>query len=208
VVVSEGVRFWEKKYDGDELVYGSKPNKFLLRHGPHRISSGAKVLSLAEGEGRNAIWLARRGCYVTAVDWSSRALDKMTKLADKAGVSVEAHRQDVTRFDCGRGRWDVVLLLHLHLPPTSRRRLHMRVARSLRPGGLVFVEALHPAQRRRKGNGDLPRFFYTRQVLCQDFSSLAVELAREEERFVDAGEYSGMTSVTNLIGRKRTGKRK
>ena len=201
--MSKGRLFWDRKYERQEYVYGNKPNRFLVEQAPGRLAVSHKVLTLGEGEGRNAVWLARQGYDVTAVDYSRPALEKLHILAREYGVEVRTHLSDVMDFDLGEKCWDAVVLLHMHLPLRKRRLLHRRIIKALRPSGLVLLEALSCDQFGRKSGGpDRPELLYSAEALCRDFSLLTICRLVKEERFIDAGEHCGMTSVINLVARR------
>lgn len=198
--MSTGNEYWERKYSGDDFVYGRAPNLFLVEHAFDFIRPGGRALSLGEGEGRNAVWMAKQGWEVTAVDYSRAAIGKLERYAREAGVEIEAHCLDVLDFECGRQIWDALVLLHLHLPPKSRRELHRRAYEALRPGGVLILEALRPEQLQRSSSGpDREELLYSVDDLREDFEGMEILLMEEEDRLIEAGEHRGITSVVSLI---------
>lgn len=139
--------FWDQRYASDEFAYGTAPNEFLVQMAP-RIRAGGRVLCLAEGEGRNAVWLAQQGLQVTAVDVSEQGLRKARHLAQRAHVAVDCVVADVTRFDLGVERWDAIVSIFLHLPPRPRAALHARCLAALQPGGVYLYESYGSGQLR------------------------------------------------------------
>ena len=201
--MSTGLDYWNQKYQRGEFVYGRRPNQFLVDHAPDVFTPAGQVLSLGEGEGRNAVWMACRGWQVTAVDYSRPALDKLKGHADREGVEIESHCLDVLDFDLGLACWDVVVLLHLHLLRPQRRALHRRIAGALRPGGVLLLEALRVDQLERASGGpESPDLLYTAQELRRDFADLDIRLLAERDRYIAAGEHRGVTSVVGFIGRR------
>lgn len=194
---------WEAKFDRPDFVYGHRPNVFLCRFASGVLPREARVLSLAEGEGRNAVWLARRGHEVCAVDRSEAALAKLGRYAAVAGVEVDRKRHDVVEFRPGEAMWSGIVILHLHLPPSERRVVHRRAARALEPGGVLLLEALRPEQLHQPTDGPSdPSLLYTHEELRRDFASLEIKRLSEEDRVIHAGQHEGMTSVVNLIARR------
>jgi 2-polyprenyl-3-methyl-5-hydroxy-6-metoxy-1,4-benzoquinol methylase len=106
---------WDERYSADEYVYGTSPNEFLVEK-VSCIPKG-KVLSLAEGEGRNAVFLAREGYSVTAVDASLVGLNKARELAEKNDVVVEFIHTDLADYDLGEDKWDGIVSIFCPLPP-------------------------------------------------------------------------------------------
>jgi SAM-dependent methyltransferase len=140
--------FWNARYAGDGYAYGKAPNEFLVQCLPRlqSLPHGACVLCLADGEGRNGVWLASRGFAVTSVDIAEEGLRKAAALAERAGVALQTIQGDITAFELGRDRWDAIVSIFLHLPAKARRALHRRCVDALRPGGLFVFEAYSPEQ--------------------------------------------------------------
>ena len=110
--------FWDDRYRGDTYAYGTEPNDFL-RAEAHRIGVGP-VLCLAEGEGRNAVFLASLGHRVTAVDFSAEGLRKAARLARDRGVEIELVEADLATFDLGEAAWSGIVSIFAHTPPAIR----------------------------------------------------------------------------------------
>src|SRR4051812_10772257 len=107
---------WDERYSDTDFVYGTEPNDFLAANAEKYFAAGAEVLSLGEGEGRNAVFLARRGVRVTGVDGSAVGLAKAQKLAAQQGVTIETLVADLADFDLGVERWDGILSIWCHTP--------------------------------------------------------------------------------------------
>ncbi len=114
--------FWNARYAGDEYAYGTAPNDFLVAQ-VALLPVGQPVLCLADGEGRNGVWLASRGFDVTSIDVAQQGLDKAQALAKRAGVSLQTLRADVTRHELGENRWGAIVSIFLHLPRRARALL-------------------------------------------------------------------------------------
>lgn len=164
--------FWNERYAGEGFAYGTQPNTFLVEHaGP--VAPGAEVLCLADGEGRNGVWLARQGARVSSWDVAQCGLDKARRLAEQAGVPLQTVLADVTTADLGRGRWDLIASIFLHLPAPARRALHRRCAAALKPGGRFLFEAYGPGQRARGTGGPKePALLPTLAEVEADFEGL------------------------------------
>jgi SAM-dependent methyltransferase len=194
---------WDARFSGEAYVYGTQPNDFLVEQAP-RLPPGGRVLSLGEGEGRNAVYLASLGHHVTAVDASRVGLAKARRLAAERGVSVETVPSDLSDFTFAPAAWDVAILIFCHLPPDLRRRVHRAVVESLRPGGLVLLEAYTPAQLGfRTGGPPVVELLYTAEALREDFAGLELPVLRELTREVREGTlHTGQAAVVQLVGRK------
>ncbi|MEO8654690.1 MAG: methyltransferase domain-containing protein [Ramlibacter sp.] len=135
--------FWNARYAAEGYSYGTEPNEFLVQCLPRlkSLPPGASVLCLADGEGRNGVWLARQGFAVTSVDIAEEGLRKARALAGSACVALQTQQADVTAVAPAERSWDAIVSIFLHLPARPRRELHRRCLAALRPGGLFVFEA-------------------------------------------------------------------
>lgn len=194
--------FWNKRYAGDHFVYGTEPNSFLAEHS-HLLTG--PVLSLSEGEGRNAVFLASRGLDMLGVDLSSVALDKARKLAHSRGVKIRTAVADLATYEPEENRYGAVVSISAHLPGAIRQRLYSLIERSLKPGGVIVLEAYSEKQLSRDTGG--PKdvdLLMTVDKIRREFPNLEPVLLREVERDVSEGEgHTGMASVIQFVGKRR-----
>lgn len=193
---------WNQRYAGDEYVYGKEPNTFLAEHA--RKLEGP-VLSLAEGEGRNAVYLASLGLQVHGVDMSDVGLAKAQALAKAEGVEIQTEVADLGVFEPAAGHYGSVVSIFAHLPSVIRQRLYPLVERALKPGGLLLLEAYSEAQLARDTGGPKDAdMLMTLAKVQHEFRNLEPLLLQEVERDVVEGTlHSGRASVVQFIGRKR-----
>ena len=193
---------WDQRYAGDEFVYGTEPNTFLAQHA--RLLSGP-VLSLAEGEGRNGVFLASLGLDVLGVDSSEVGLAKAHKLAAVRGVTIRTLVTDLAVYEPPPSTFGAVISIFAHLPSALRRRLYPLVERSLKPGGVILLEAYTKAQLKRDTGGPKdPDLLMASADLERSFPGCEVILSREIERDVVEGKFhSGLASVVQFIARKK-----
>lgn len=197
--------FWNSRYGSSaDYVYGTAPNDFLASAAAE-IPAGP-VLCLAEGEGRNAVFLAGRGHAVTAVDLSEAGIAKARELAQKRGVPLTAIAADLSEFAIAPQAWAGVVAIFMHLPPALRRDVLGRAAAGLRPGGVFVMEAYTPAQLGRNTGG--PRDIALLPTLAELHAALGdLEwlVAREIERDVCEGSgHTGGACVVQVVGRRRS----
>jgi SAM-dependent methyltransferase len=193
---------WDERYSSEQFAYGKEPNDFL-REVVDRLPVG-RTLCLAEGEGRNAVFLATRGHDVTAVDMSLVGLEKANRLAEERDVTIETVHADLADFSIIPEDWDVIVSIFAHLPPALRRQVHQEVVAGLRPGGIFLLEAYTPEQL-RYGTGGPPveEMMMTLRNLEQELDGLEWLHAKELVREVHEGEFHhGDGAVVQLIGRK------
>lgn len=194
---------WDDRYSDPDFAYGTEPNAFLAEEA-HRLPAEGPILCLAEGEGRNAVWLAERGYAVTAVDGSSVGLEKATKLARERGVDIECVCSDLAHYPIEPGQWAGIVSIFGHLPADLRPQVHRQVAEGLRPGGTLILEAYTP-QQLAYGTGGPPveAMMMDLARLESELPGLEFEVAREIEREVIEGKYhTGAGHVVQLVARR------
>lgn len=195
---------WNERYNTDEFVYGTEPNRFL-RENAHVLRG--PVLSLAEGEGRNAVFLAGLGLDVTAVDLADVGLAKAVRLAASCGVKIHCVHADLAHYDPGVETFNAVISIFAHVPSEIRRALHRRVIRCLKPGGRFLLEAYTPAQIPRGTGGPKdPDLCMNVRELMADLPGFTFEIAHEIDREVIEGKlHNGVASVVQILALKPAG---
>ncbi len=192
---------WDEKYDGAEYIYGTEPNTVL--HDNFTAMPLGKVLCLAEGEGRNAVFLARQGYKVTAVDSSIIGLKKAEKLADENDCTIEIVHADLEDFDPGLKKWDGIVSIFCHIPLHIRKKLHKKIVHALKTNGVFLLEAYTAAQLAH-GTGGPPTedLMMSAELLREELNGLEFKQLQELERDVIEGSYhSGRGAVVQAIGR-------
>ena len=195
-------QFWDQRFAEPGYKYGTAPNVFL-RAESGRLPPAARVLVPGDGEGRNSVWLAQQGHTVLAMDSSAVGLAKARALAAERGVAIDTEQGDLAEWAPIPGAWDALVLVYVHLPSAIRAEAHRRLVRGLRPGGVVLVEAFHPAQLGRSSGGpkDLD-MLYPLARLRADFAGLCDEVTGfEGEVVLDEGPgHQGIGQVTRFVG--------
>jgi SAM-dependent methyltransferase len=191
---------WDQRYGSDEYAYGMEPNDFL-RAEAHRIPPGP-VLCLAEGEGRNAVFLAGLGHAVTAVDLSIEGLRKAERLAKRDGVTLELIQADLATFDLSLDRWSGIVEIFAHVPPPVRRRVHAQIPVALRPGGCLVVETYRPEQLALGTGGPKELTLLSSLAeLREELGSLELVVAREANRDIHEGRFhDGPGATVQIVG--------
>ncbi|HEX8708773.1 MAG TPA: class I SAM-dependent methyltransferase, partial [Pyrinomonadaceae bacterium] len=186
----------------EEYAYGTVPNEFLVAQ-VGCIPNG-KVLSLAEGEGRNAVFLAKQGYAVTAVDASLVGLDKARKLAEENQVVVEFIHADLADYDLGENKWDGIVSIFCPLPSSLRKELYKKVIAGLKRNGVFLLEAYTPDQlKHNTGGGNSVDVMQTKESLRLELAGLKFKHLIELERDVVEGVYhTGIGSVVQAIATK------
>ena len=193
---------WDERYSAGEYVYGQEPNDFLVSVAG-RIPRG-RVLSLADGQGRNGVYLAGLGHQVTGVDSSAIGLEMARQLALERGVRIETIVADLAAFDLGRECWDGIVSIFCHLPPPVRKDLLRRVVDGLRPGGVFIMEAYAPAQLNfGTGGPSSVELLVPLSELKNELAGLRLDHAVEVERDVIEGKlHTGRAAVIQIVATK------
>jgi SAM-dependent methyltransferase len=198
---------WEQRFGGADYHYGTAPADFLLRHAG-LIPPGSDVLSVAEGEGRNAAFLAGLGHRVVAFDASPTGLMKARALAERGEVRVEFHLSQLEDWDWREAAHDAVVAIFAQFaPPPLRARLFAGVARTLRPGGLALIHGFAPRQVHLASGG--PReeaHLYTLPMLEAAFPGWEVLVAVGGDRVLREGTgHVGPAALVDFVARKPGG---
>ncbi|MCS6931617.1 MAG: class I SAM-dependent methyltransferase [Acetobacteraceae bacterium] len=192
--------FWDALYEGPGYRFGTEPAG-LLAASAKLVRPGMKALALADGEGRNGVWLAERGAEVLAVDVSPVARAKAEALAEARGVGARyrAVTADLLCWAWPEAAFDLVLIAFIAFAPAERRRVHRAALAALRPGGILLLECFSAAQRGRGTGGPRePEKLYTPQMLRADFAAAAIEHLSEAE--IEGPEGAG--AVVRLLARR------
>ena len=197
------VQFWNERYGQPEYVYGIEPNAFLKSSISHFSKTG-RVLCLAEGEGRNALFLSKQGYDVCAVDISSAGKEKAEKLALDNGVSIEYIVSDVNDYDFGEHKWDVIVSIFAHTDPATRKRVYQKALKSLKENGIFILESYHPNQLKYGTGGPKDiEWLVSLDDLIPHFPKQQIIHQIETERDVSEGAFhTGKAFVTQFIFKK------
>jgi len=201
---------WNQRYGTTEgYLFGTLPNAFLLSQ-QQLLKPGSYCLAVADGEGRNGIWLAEHGLRVLSVDSSIVALSKARKLAGERGVEVEFEQADLLQWDWGSDRFDMVVAIFVQFAePVQRRQMFANIERCLKPGGLLLLQGYTPRQLEyRTGGPSQAENLYTETMLRDEFSRWEIIHLREHDDFISEGSaHHGMSALIDLVARKANKKK-
>jgi SAM-dependent methyltransferase len=193
---------WDLRYAGEAYAFGTEPNPYLVD--VVSVLPRGLALSLGEGEGRNAVWLAEQGFTVESIDLSAVGVAKTLRLAAERGVTVEAAVGSIADFAWPADRYDLIIMMFVHPAPALRAELHRRLVASLRIGGSYVLEAYTPAQVARGGPG--PRevaHAMSEATLREELHGLEiVRLVEIERDSSSARRPTGPVSVVQLHARR------
>ena len=193
---------WNERYSSESYAYGTTANDFLVSM-IDRLPVG-KILCLAEGEGRNAVWLAQQGNEVTAIDASDVGLQKANRLAEERGVAITTVHADLADYDIGEQRWDAIISIFCHLPPGLRRDVHRHCVAGLRDDGMILLEAYTPLQLEyRTGGPPVAEMMMDAGSLSSELQGLKFLHLQECVRDIHEGEFhEGKGAVVQLLAMK------
>lgn len=193
---------WDERYSEPGFAYGTKPNDFLASVAD-KIPKG-KILSLAEGEGRNAIYLASLGYEVTGVDGSNVGLQKAMALASEHGVTITTVHADLSEFEILPEQWEGVIACYCHIPSVIRIPLHQAVVRGLKKGGVFILEAFSKEQLAYDTGGPQSLdMLMSLDELKQELVGLELIHSTQLVRnVIEGNRHTGLASVVQIFGKK------
>jgi SAM-dependent methyltransferase len=196
---------WEARYAAtDGYLFGTAPNRFLVDSAailpPH-----ADVLCVADGEGRNGVFLATLGHKIHAVEFAPTAIAKAQRLAAQRGVTLCSEQVDVLRWTWPRETYDAVVAIFVQfVPPASRPVFFANMVAALRPGGVLIMQGYRPEQvANGTGGPSDPAQCYTEPLLRESFSALTILHLHSHDAVIEEGAaHAGQSALIDLIARK------
>jgi SAM-dependent methyltransferase len=196
--------FWDARYDRDDYLFGEAPNAFLAAQAG-RLSPGLTALAIADGEGRNGVWLAQQGLIVTTTDISPRAIDKARALASRRGVALDARLADLDDWTWPESAFDVVVAIFVQFaPPPARDLMFRRIVAALRPRGLLILQGYRPEQigYGTGGPGQVENL-YTEALLRDAFAGLDIlHLESHDSELAEGPGHAGRSALIDLVARR------
>jgi SAM-dependent methyltransferase len=203
--VSPELARWNERFSAPGHVFGDAPNAFLARQA-HRLKAGQTALAVADGQGRNGVWLAKQGLKVTSFDFAPNGVARAKELAAAHGVAVEMHLADIFEWPWTPNAFDVVAAIFIQFaPPPMRARIFEGLKRTLKPGGLLILEGYRPQQVEYKTGGPPhAENMYTRELLAAAFGDMEIlHLAEYDAEIEEGAGHKGISALIDLVARKR-----
>ena len=195
---------WNERFSKAGYLFGTEPAQFLLEHQAY-LTAGAKTLAVADGEGRNSVYMAGLGLDVVAMDGSYIAIEKARALAMARDVTVAFNEADIAHWDWTEDQYDLVVAVYIQfVGPVMRDEIFAGMKRTLKPGGVIMLHGYTPEQI-ELGTGGPPQAenMYTVEMLEQAFADFEMLELRAYERHVDEGKgHSGTSALIDLVARK------
>lgn len=202
---ADATQFWNKRFDKEEFIFGKKPNEYLVEKTSQYLKSSNKVLCIADGEGRNGVWLAKQGMQVVGFDASDIALAKAKQFAQENHVAVDYSFSDTDSFTWQVNAYDAVIGIFIQFAePEMRSRIFKQVHSALKPGGIFILQGYTPKQLEYKTGGpSLIEHLYTEEIirgLAKDFQIL--DLCCYEKELSEGARHTGMSALLGLVAQK------
>jgi cyclopropane fatty-acyl-phospholipid synthase-like methyltransferase len=195
---------WDERYKHDEYHFGTQPNAFLVSQ-RDRLQAGMHSLAVADGEGRNGVWLAEQGLHVLSVEYSAVAITKARALSKARGVSVAFELADLSQWNWPEARFDVVAGIFIQfVGPEGRKQQFANMKRSLKPGGLLLLQGYTPRQLEYKTGGPSQvENLYTETLLKDAFADMEIlHLSTHDDIIEEGVGHCGMSALIDLVARK------
>jgi cyclopropane fatty-acyl-phospholipid synthase-like methyltransferase len=190
---------WDERYAGGEYFFGTRPNAFMVSQ-HHLLKPGMSCLAVADGEGRNGVWLVEQGLKVLSVD--SSAADT---LAQQRGVKLDFEVADLLNWKWGENRYDVVVAIFIQFAtPDQRTQLFASMKKCLKPGGLLLLQGYTPRQL-EYGTGGPPvaENMYSETLLREAFADMEIlHLAEHDSAINEGSGHHGMSALIDMVARK------
>lgn len=199
------INMWDERYAGGEYFFGTRPNEFLVSQ-QHLLEPGMSCLAVADGEGRNGVWLVEHGLKVLSVDSSAVAASKADTLAAQKGVKLDFEVADLLNWDWGAPRFDVVAAIFIQFAtPAQREALFKGIKQCLKPGGLLLLQGYTPRQLEYKTGGPpVAENMYTEPFLRKAFSDMEIIHLCEHDAEINEGSgHKGMSALIDMVARKK-----
>ncbi|GAA4184584.1 SAM-dependent methyltransferase [Shinella granuli] len=195
---------WDRRFEGEDYLFGTEPNAFLASQA-FRLEPGMKALAVADGEGRNGVWLAERGLDVVSIDASTVGLAKARELARRRGVTLETVLADLAEWEWEPEAYDLVVAIFVQFaPPELRRIMFEGFHTCLRPGGLLIMQG-YRVEQLGYGTGGPPHadHLYTQDLLIRSFGHWEIRHLRAHDSAIEEGVgHSGMSALIDLVAEK------
>lgn len=195
---------WNARFAQSDYVFGTAPNAFLAAQ-RDRLKPGQTALALADGEGRNGVWLAQQGLDVLSVDYSPAAQEKARRLAEKSGVALRTELADLTQRVWESEAFDIVAAIMIQFARSPEREAIFRGAkRALKRGGLVILQGYRPEQIAYKTGGPpTADNMYTEAMLRREFGDMRIlHLGAHDDTIAEGAGHHGLSALIDMVAEK------
>ncbi|QWD73534.1 class I SAM-dependent methyltransferase [Polynucleobacter sp. TSB-Sco08W16] len=203
---ADATQFWNERFNKEEFIFGKEPNEYLVEKTHQYLKPNNKVLCIADGEGRNGVWLAKQGMQVIGFDASDIALSKANQFARENQVKVEYSFSDTDSFAWHANTYDAVAAIFIQFADAPmRERIFQKVYETLKPGGIFILQGYTPKQIEYKTGGpSLIEHLYTEELISDLVKDLQIlELCSYEKELSEGPRHTGMSALLGLVAQKQ-----
>ena len=202
---TDATQFWNERFDKEEFIFGKEPNEYLVAQAHQHLKPNSSVLCIADGEGRNGVWLAKQGMRVTGFDVSDIALTKANQFAKENQVNIQYSLSDTDNFEWQPNTYDAAIGVFIQFAdPEMRARIFNQVRHTLKSGGLFILQGYTPKQLEYKTGGpSLIEHLYTEELireLTKGFEML--DLQCYEKELSEGARHAGMSALLGMVAKK------
>ena len=197
--------FWNKRFDKEEFIFGKEPNEYLVQQARVYLKPNQKVLCIADGEGRNGVWLAKQGMQVTGFDVSDIALEKAKQFAKDHQVAIDYSLSDTDSFDWQENSYDAVIGIFIQFAePQMRARIFKQAHKALKPGGILILQGYTLKQLEYKTGGpSLKDHLYTEDIIRDHVKEFQIlDLRCYEKELNEGARHAGISALLGLVAKK------
>jgi len=202
---TDATQFWNERFDKKEFIFGKEPNEYLVEQASRYLNPKSSVLCIADGEGRNGVWLAKQGMRVTGFDVSDIALSKANQFAKENQVNIQYSLCDTDGFDWQANSYDAVIGIFIQFAdPEMRARIFKQVHQTLKPGGLFILQGYTPKQLEyRTGGPSLIEHLYTEEMIRELSQGLEIlNMQCYEKELSEGARHTGMSALLGMVAKK------
>lgn len=195
--------FFDERFNNTEFFYGLKPNDYLYEKSL-ALSPQSTILSLGEGEGRNALFLAKEGHKIIAIDESIIGLEKAKKLLHENHLDLEIICTDIAKFDFPKSHYDAIISIWFHLPKELRTTIHQKCVEALKPNGIFILEAYTPKQLENNSGGpkNIDMLMDPKDLITELKGLRLIELNELNREIHEGTGHNGPSAVVQILGQK------
>ena len=199
---------WDARYKSETFIYGKEANQYF-KEALKKLNLTGKILLAAEGEGRNAIYAAKKGLDIFAFDISEQARNKALQFAKEENVQIRYEVGEISNLGLEEDTFDAAAMTFAHLPAQLRRNFHREVAKCIKPGGFIILQGFSKKnlENKRKnpnaGGPNKEEMLFSEEIIRDDFQGFEmIELEEAQVNLREGVLHNGTASVINFIGRK------
>lgn len=194
---------WNERFHSEEYYYGEEPNGFIQQQA-YRFEQGQKVIAFAEGEGRNAVFLAKRNLEVTAIDYAESGLQKTKKLAQKHSVDVLTQKIDLLEEEVSSEEYDAAIMVYGHFHKNAQTMILNKMKKAIKPKGIMMLEVFSEEQLKYGTGGpqDIDMLYDPKEILAWCQGHEVIHFFYGEQERVAGKAHTGLAHVIQLVLRK------